>query len=137
LEDVNQAIALDTTDNDAYMLRAQTHAKLGLWDRAKQDWEKSLKIKPQHPFQFVIQAQISAGTKEYETALRLMTEIIERPLFFPLTRPDVHLQRGQIYESLGKLHQAMSDYCHYLLWKPNAPESNAIKQKLAVFRESS
>jgi tetratricopeptide (TPR) repeat protein len=136
LEDINQAIALDASDGDAYMLRAQVHVNLGLWDKAKQDWEKSLKIKPQQPNQFVVQAQISAGTKDYETALKIMTEIIERPLFFPLPRPDTHFQRGQIYETLGKLHEAMSDYCHYLLWRPNAPEGNGLKQKLEAYREN-
>ena len=130
LSDIDQAVALDASDNDAYMLRAQIHVNLHLWNKAKQDWERSLRMKPQHSNQFVVQAQIAAGLKEYESALKLMTEIIERPLFFPLRRPDTHLQRSQIYEATGKQHEALSDYCHYLLWRPNAPETEAIKQKL-------
>ena len=136
LEDVTQAIDLDATDSDAYMLRAQVYAKLGLWKKAKHDWRKSLEINPQNHQQSVIQAQISAGLEDYETALTIMTEIVERPLFFPLQRPDTHLQRGQVYERLGKTHEAMSDYCHYLLWRPNAPEGNALKQKLTTYSEN-
>ena len=136
LEDASKAINLDTTDGDAYMLRASIHIKLSLWEKAEQDLQKSLKINPKNHQHLIIQSLIATVKKDYETALNILTEIINNQLIFPLKRPDIHLQRGQIYEQLGKTHEAMSDYCHCLLWNPNTVDASILKQKLAEYRLS-
>jgi Tfp pilus assembly protein PilF len=134
-DDITHAITLDGSDADAYMMRAQIWSKLGDWQHAKSDWEQALSLNPDHRLKFVVEADICVNRQDYEKALQLMTEIVARPLFWPLHRPEMHLQRGQIYEHMGQTEKAMSDYCHYLLWRPEAREANRLKQKLADYRE--
>jgi tetratricopeptide (TPR) repeat protein len=113
LADMSQAITLDPSDSDAYMTRAQIRIHLQQWDEAQHDYQAALKHNRENPLQAVIQAQIAAGMQHYEQALKLMNESIQRPLFTPLQRPEMHLYRGRIYAQLVRTNAAMSDYCHY------------------------
>lgn len=129
LADIVEALKLDTTDADAHILHAQILCKCQEWKKAREAWAKALRINPQHPLKFILQAQLHVGLKEYQQALQTLTEIIERPLFHPLPRPEMHLLRAEVYEQIGATEKALSDYCHYLLWKPNAPEATSLRVK--------
>ncbi|HAA30045.1 MAG TPA: hypothetical protein DCE56_23130 [Cyanobacteria bacterium UBA8553] len=55
-----------------------------------------------------------------------MSKIVKHNTFTPIVEPKVYLLRGQAYEQLGQTHQALSDYCHYLLWRPDAAEAPSL-----------
>ena len=130
LGDIAQALTLDTTDADAHMLHAQILCKRKEWKKAKQAWTQSLRLNPQNPLKFIVQAQLHAGLQEYPQAIQILTEIIERPLFHPLPRPEMHLLRGEVYAQIGETEKALSDYCHFFLWRPQASEAEIFPLKL-------
>ncbi len=133
LADADEAIRLDPSDPDALMLRAQITCWLRRWSRAERDWGKAVHLKADHPMRDVVEAQIYAGQENYPKAIELFSAIIASPLFGPLRRPEVHFWRGLLSEHLGQVHEAMSDYCHYLLWRPGAPEASSLTRKLAQY----
>jgi tetratricopeptide (TPR) repeat protein len=134
LSDIDAAIRLNTTDADAYMLRAQIGCWLRRWERARDDWERAVRLKPRHGLRSFVEAQLYAGQEEYAEAIERFTAVIEAPLTGPLLTPEVHYWRGLLYEHEGRTEAAMSDYIHYLLWRPGAPEADRLTHKLARYR---
>jgi regulator of sirC expression with transglutaminase-like and TPR domain len=52
-------------------------------------------------------------------------------------RPDFHLWRAEIYERWGDREKAISDYYHYLLWRPDGAEKDMVTQKIQEYLHSS
>lgn len=134
LSDIDAAIRFDSTDADAYMLRARIGCWLRRWERAGQDWERAVRLKPRHPLRIFVEGQLYAGKEDYAEAIERFTGVIRASLTGPLLTPEVHYWRGLLYEHLEQTEAAMSDYIHYLLWQPGAPEADRLARKLARYR---
>jgi formylglycine-generating enzyme required for sulfatase activity len=133
LSDINQAIKLDSKDLEAFRLRAQIACRLQRWSQAQQDLATLARLGTGSTF---LQAQVAFGLGEYQRAIQLFSKCIElskvvpHNVFTPIVNPEVYLLRGQVYEQLGRTDQALSDYCHYLLWLPNAPEAPSLLARM-------
>jgi hypothetical protein len=74
--------------------------------------------------------------EDWGNALVLLTERINAPLFNPLMRPDFHLWRADIHERKGDREKAISDYYHYLLWRPDGAGKDKATQKIQEYLRS-
>jgi formylglycine-generating enzyme required for sulfatase activity/tetratricopeptide (TPR) repeat protein len=137
--DINEAIKRDPKDPDAFILRAKIACRLQHWSQAKQDLTTlvGLKVKDNTKTSYFIEAEIAFGSGEYQRAIQLFSTILKRSkvvksnTFTPIVNPEVYLLRGQAYEQLGQTQKAFSDYCHYLLWRPNAPEAPSLLARMS------
>lgn len=137
LTDINQAIKLDREDSDAVRLRVQIACRLKHWSQVEQDLATLTRLGKQDNTSFYLtQAEIALGLGEYQRAIQLLSNIIQLSkivkdnIFTPIVEPKVYLLRGQAYEQLGQTHPALSDYCHYLLWRPDAPEAPSLIERM-------
>ena len=134
LLDIDRAAELAPDDGDTLYLRASIMGRVGHWAEAERELQKAISKASVHPAQKVTEAEIHAGLHRLEEAIKVLTELIQSPLFGPLSRPQLHLQRARAYELLGDTQRQMSDFCHYVLWRPQAPESAALQQKIEAYR---
>lgn len=137
ITDINEAIKRDPKDPDAYCLRAKIASRLHHWSRAKQDLETFVRLGGKYNREtYFIQAEIAFGLGEAQRAIQVlskiikMSKVVEHNIFTPIVNPEVYLLRGQAYDQLGRTHQALSDYCHYLLWRPEAPEARSLLSRM-------
>jgi tetratricopeptide (TPR) repeat protein len=129
-DDLTQALSMVTSDADNFMMRAEIACDLERWSQAEQDLQQGLAINPEHPARFVTQIKLAKGKQQWDTALELLSPRINDVLFTPLSRPEYHLWRAEIYEERGNSVDAISDYVHYLLWRPDTPDKQEIVQKI-------
>jgi hypothetical protein len=104
-----------------------------MWKQAKKHLDRAIKLEPEHISRLIILARISKGKGEWQAALESLSGEIETPLFAPLWLPELHLWRAEIYDQIGDVEKAISDYYHYYLWQPEASEANEIKLKISKY----
>jgi tetratricopeptide (TPR) repeat protein len=76
LQDLTQAIELESSDADLFMLRAKTNGELGRWRAAETDLRRGLRLQPNHPFEREARIRIACVKQEWETALALLSSYI-------------------------------------------------------------
>ena len=135
IADMTEAIVLDPSDLSSYVIRADANCSLNRLEQAQQDLDfvrqrdpKKTLLNSGHAQK--VQAQVYANIGQEAQAIALYTEVLHRPMFVPLALPEIHLLRGQVYEKLGQREQSLSDYYHYILWKPDSPEAPVLREKL-------
>lgn len=131
-DDLGEALKLDPKDADAFMMRAQSHAQLGQIGDAERDLAAALGLNSNHPSAATTRTYIAKNGSDHQETIRLCTEIINRPMFTHLHLTEAHLWRGNAYEKIGQMTEALSDYYHFVLWEPEAPETPALKARLNI-----
>lgn len=136
LADVNRELELNPSDAHTWMMRAQIWCKICDAEHANADWEKGIALEPRHPLRTVIKAQILILKEAFEEAIEVITHHMQTVYCTTLHQPEMYLWRGRTYEAIGEHEKAMSDYCCYLLWHPQAPETPELNSKIEAYRAS-
>lgn len=126
--DIDMAIQLDPTDSEAYLLRAQICAELGILEQTQRDVDRLTHVKADHPQVTLIFARLYAHVGEHEKAFEMYSSLIEKPLLFAQPVPKLYLWRGKLHELQGHKEKAMIDYHHYQLITSRLPNTNPSQQ---------
>lgn len=135
-DDISESLRLDPSDKSAYLIRIEAALALENWDQAKADINiLSSKEMEQHPKVSIFQAQLLAGAGQESKGIKMLTDFLNKHLWTSLLIPEIYLYRGQIHEKQGHINASISDYYHYLLWKPEAIEAKTLIDKIETYRK--
>lgn len=116
-----------------YLNLGMLYGQRKMLDRAEQNLLRSIEISPRavawyYAGQFYLeQGRFDDALTMYERTLK------EVPGWFA----PVHLKLGVVYEGLGDLSRAQSEYAEYLLLAPDAPDHDDVKNHLNGMRQGS
>lgn len=126
-DDLDQAIALDTTSTWALNARAVLFMQLGLTDQAIGDYEAAIKIKPGYAFALsnlasarLVQGDTDRALANFSEAIRLAPERLEIAL----------TGRGKVWLARGEYDRAAEDFSAAL--KLNPRYANALSGRAAA-----
>jgi len=131
LPDVSQAIQLDPTDVDGYMLRARIASLLGQWAQVKKDLAmlRSLNHSFDHPHVILVQCHLLAGEGQYQAALNLIKGLIRECRWVTFRHPKLYQLRARVNAALGDHVAVQSDEYHFKLWSQGHERAEIKRQE--------
>ncbi|HTY24474.1 MAG TPA: tetratricopeptide repeat protein [Desulfomonilaceae bacterium] len=109
----------DPANAEAYRLRGTAQDKLGLPQKAVQDFNRYIELKPNDPAGYVGRGDARNFNQEHETALHDYNMAVK----LAPSSPAGYLGRGLAYVGLQKYNEAMKEYQWALKLDPNNTEA--------------
>ncbi|MGB4959989.1 MAG: tetratricopeptide repeat protein, partial [Saprospiraceae bacterium] len=110
LRDYNKAVEYDSTEGEFLVNRGATYARLGDLDRAIQDFDAGLKLKPDHAVGYLNRSIMYQNKNRIDLALK----DIESYLEIVPTNPDLWYEKARALRLLGKPNEAIIAYTQAL-----------------------
>lgn len=121
MDRVNLAIATNSSNSRAYMVRGLIYAQLNKPDMAEDNFKKAIKINSNDPDSYINYAVFLCGQKRYLDAEKNFITALNNPLYFT---PEVgYYNRGKCYYQQGNYTLANADYMQVLTYKNVLPET--------------
>lgn len=110
IQSLDTAITIRPRSRESYIDRGYAKTKLGMFDEAIKDFAEAIKINPENHsndhFFALARAGLMRNQGDFENALsNYDIALVSYPKFV-----DAYLDRGTLYQDLGKLEQAIQDY---------------------------
>ena len=115
LPDLNQALTLDPGDHEIRLMRGNIYFDKGKDDSAYRDYLTVLKIKMDNPLALSNLGAIYVRRGQLDSAVYYLTRSIE----FDSTIASSYANRAVAYNGLGRVDETISDFRHYLVFKPD------------------
>lgn len=106
LDDLNEAIRLDTTHQKAFVLLAQLWLEMGDRERAISDFATAIQIGARDPFVYSMLSTCLMEKEDYTGAIEALTDSIRLE---PTGAPN-YFFRGGYWRALGDLNKAIADF---------------------------
>jgi protein O-mannosyl-transferase len=106
MSDINQAIILQKTFSDPYVVRSRINARVKNYQEAISDLSKAIEIKPTYSVAFSDRCGIYTRLKDFQQAIKDCNRAIE----LDPANPVAYNNRGFIFYALGDLERAVEDY---------------------------
>lgn len=103
--DWNKACSLQPDSPAALAGRASSYMRNGCWDDAAADYRSILRIDPRSRTAYFGLARIAAEQGRNEEA----TDLLNTAVAFTPARPDVYMERADIYRRMGMLREEIAD----------------------------
>jgi tetratricopeptide (TPR) repeat protein len=129
LADVEAALGLEPSAEDAYLLRGQCHDKLGDADRALADYHRHRAANPKDPDALKAVADAYARRGEPAKALPLY----RRAIAGAPRRADLHRMRARAYAQMGDAQRAFEDTSRAIELEPDDAWSHTAR---AIYRSN-
>jgi tetratricopeptide (TPR) repeat protein len=129
LADVEVALALEPTAEDAYLLRGKCHEKLGDADRALANYHRHLAANPRDPDALKVVADALVSRGEAGEAIALYRRAIARAP----DRADLHRARARAHGSAGDAQRAFDDASRAIELQPDDAWSHTSR---AIYRSN-
>lgn len=111
LENFNKSIAKNPNDPTGYLFRGKAHKDLKEFDKAIDDFNKTIELKPKFEmlvWEYRDQCYLHKGM--YQEAISDLSKHIDRGFADSIFDCDVWIARGLAYEREGKYEKAIADY---------------------------
>lgn len=105
LADLNSALALDPQSAQALYQRANTELELGMYEEARQDYQRIQRQNSRSPEAFIGLARVAAATGDYDTASDLLAQSVS----FAPNEPESYIQRAAVRKVMGDHAGAVQD----------------------------
>ncbi len=115
LNDYTKAISYDSTDGEFRINRGATYARLGNIDKAIEDLNIGLRLKPDHAVGYLNRSIMYQNINRIDLALA----DIESYLKLNPYNPDLWYEKGRILSLLNKPQEAITAYSEALKYKSN------------------
>jgi tetratricopeptide (TPR) repeat protein len=129
LADVEAALELEPTAEDAYLLRGKCHEKLGDADRALANYHRHLAANPRDPDALKVVADALVSRGEAGKAIALYRRAIARAP----DRADLHRARARAHASAGDAQRAFDDVSRAIELQPDDAWSHTSR---AIYRSN-
>lgn len=118
IQDYSEVLKRLPLDSEAYFNRGTLYQKLNKPKEALEDFRLAYELKPDHPpFQkALLQGYLS--NKQMNEALAHLNGAIQRN-----PQPVLYVQRGQVYQNLGKTTEALQDFTYSVQKDPRSAEA--------------
>jgi Flp pilus assembly protein TadD len=113
------ALRRDPGSAEAYRLRGTAQDKLGLSQKAVQDFTKYIELKPRDPAGYIARADARNFNQEHAAALEDYNIAVK----LAPSSPGAYLGRGLAYVGLQKYNEALKEYQWVLKLDPNNTEA--------------
>jgi len=118
IEDINQMIANDPKDSEAYLARGSQYKGLRDYQHAAADIETAIKLAPNDARNFAERSSLHFWQQQYPAAIEDMsTAIALEP-----TNRDFLIRRAFIYDHIGQNSRALKDCDQVVTMDPSKPE---------------
>jgi tetratricopeptide (TPR) repeat protein len=136
VEDLNNALVLDSKRPDFLVARGEIEIRLKRFDPAKSDFEKAIELSPNDPRPYLGRGGLYLMTGEHVKARADFDRCIEIDPNFAIA----YLRRGKYYEISGDLRRALNDFTKAAEGMPGSDEAwfeRAMTElKMGLFEES-
>ncbi|MCW5876809.1 MAG: tetratricopeptide repeat protein [Anaerolineales bacterium] len=128
---LDQALAQDVENPQAWWLRGNAHRQLGEYETALSDYDQAIRLDVNYASAFHSRGQLHSQQGNLMQALDDFAQAIElTPHFGPPYR-----SRAEAHIALGNLAAAALDLQIYLTFVPNAPDREAVEAQIAGLQE--
>jgi tetratricopeptide (TPR) repeat protein len=115
------ALRRDPAYAEAYLLRGIAQDKLGLTQKALQDFKRYIDLKPKDPEGYIRRGDAKNFNQEHDAAIQDYTTAIK----LAPSSPAAYLGRGLAYAALEKYNDAIKDYQWVVKLEPSNTEALA------------
>jgi tetratricopeptide (TPR) repeat protein len=119
LQQLNNAIAENPDDAQAYEQRGNIHAFLNNFKRAIDDYDTAIRLRPNHALTYYSRGTIYTLSNNYEPAIKDYTKALQLRIGYY----EAHFHRGTIYALQGNQQKAVADFSRVIELKPGYSEA--------------
>ena len=109
LHSVGKAIAMDSTKDAYFLLRAQIQYELGNYDGTIKDCYTTLRLSPDKPEVYILRGQVCMVTKSYGPAILFYGKAMKYATGDDL-RFEAYVNRGKAFLAIQRLEEALADF---------------------------
>ncbi len=115
---------------DAYLLAADAHMMMNQYTMCANEYQKSIKLRPQQATMYVKLAQCYRKSGNLDAAIAMLNVAATKESGLS----EIWKEQGAIYELKGDMQHAIESYQQYFVLDPDAPDRAQIEERISALQ---